>query len=138
MSLDATIVYLSSIYIVTCQPDRVTCVTEVRNNIRSQPFLYACMHMYVCTYMRIHMQISILFTSCSVQSGLQGDNSLVNTMELQCFLSCIISVLNYTIFRHIHYNGFYLGEFHVQVATLIGNTYVQTSLCDSYSIYIVI
>ena len=54
MYVYATIVYLSSIYIVTCQPDRVTCVTEVRNNIRSQPFLYACMHAYVCMYLYVY------------------------------------------------------------------------------------
>ena len=31
MYVHATVVYISFIYVVTCQSDRVTCVTEVRN-----------------------------------------------------------------------------------------------------------
>ena len=84
------------------------------------------------------MEISTLLIPCSVQGCVQGGNNLVNTMELQSskhlvpLIKCVLSML--------HYNGFYIGEFHIWTYTsytyittqqIIFIVNVQTSLHDS-------
>ena len=73
------------------------------------------MHFIKLLHVHTHMEISTLLTPCSVQGCVQGGNNLINTMEFATFSTLLQSSKHLVSISvsMLHYNGFYIGEFHI-------------------------